>query len=338
MQGKRDWVAEASSRLRILDLIERLPSLPQLLVINYHRIGNWYNCDFDRELFSIDQKGLLQQLEFLKRNYQVIDAQRALEIIAGKARPKGTEILLTFDDGYKDNVTLAAPVLKKADVSGLFFLATGFLNDPDTVPWWDQIAWTIRQYVGGTLTISQPERWTVQVTSENVDRVIASVLQRFRQASVDRKIFLKELEECCGELSPTRDTGHFMDWNDATSLLAEGMAIGLHTHSHQILAGLDVEAQAAELRTCRRILAEKLDYSADLLAYPVGTRTSFSQDTKRLAQEAGFQAAFSFYGGTNRFGSIDPFDVRRVSFPRNPKLSRSRMAVCLKSKTASVWF
>jgi len=52
----------------------------------------------------------------------------------------------------------------------------------------------------------------------------------------------------------------------------------------------------------------------------------------------GFRAAFSFYGGTNRFGSIDSYGVRRVAFPSDPSLSRSRMAVGLISKTASVWF
>jgi len=337
MKGKRDWVAEALSSLHILDLIERLPNLPQLLVINYHRIGNRHECDFDREVFSINQEGLSQQIEFLKRSYQVIDAQRALEVVEGKARPKGTEVLLTFDDGYKDNLTLAAPVLKKADVSGLFFLVTGFLDNPDTIPWWDQIAWMVRQYVGGTLTISQPERWSAQVTIENVDWVIENVLQRFRQPAVDRQRFFEELEECGGGLCPARGTGIFMDWNDAASLLAQGMEIGLHTHSHQILAALDVETQAAELQTCRRLLAEKLGYTADLLAYPVGTRDSFSDESKDLAREAGFRAAFSFYGGTNRAGGIDPYDVRRVAFPRDPTLSRCRAAVGLISKTATVW-
>lgn len=338
MQGKRDWAAEALSSLRILDLIEWFPNLPQLLVINYHRIGNRHRCDFDRDVFSTDQEGLSQQIAFLKRSYQVVDAQRALEVIEGKARPKGTEVLLTFDDGYRDNLTLAAPVLKSAGVSGLFFLVTGYLDSPDTIPWWDQIAWTVRQCVGGTLTISQPERWSAQVTIHNVDRVIENVLERFKQSAVDQERFFEELEECAGTCCKVQGTGLFMDWSDAASLLAHGMDIGLHTHSHRILGRLKVEEQAEELRACRRILAEKLGYTADLLAYPVGSRTSFSEDTKRLAREAGFRTAFSYYGGTNRFGSIDAYDVRRVDFPNNPTLSRSRAAVASMSKTAYVWF
>ncbi len=338
MRGKKDRAAEVLGSLRILDLIERLPNLPQLLVINYHRIGNWHESNFDRGVFSASEECLSQQVEFLKRSYQVVDAHRALEVIEGKARPNGTEVLLTFDDGYKDNLTLAATVLKKADVSGLFFLVTGYLDNPDTIPWWDKIAWMVRQCEGEALTISQPERWSAQVTIENVDWIIENVLQRFKQPGVDRQQFFEELEECCGTLCPAQGPGLLMDWNDAASLLADGMEIGLHTHSHPILAEIEVEEQAAELQTCRRILAEKLGCTANFLAYPEGARTSFSDDTKRLARDAGFRAAFSFYGGTNRVGSIDPYDVRRVGFSRDSCLSRSRTAVGLISKTATVWF
>ena len=57
------------------------------------------------------------------------------------------------------------------------------------------------------------------------------------------------------------------------------------------------------------------------LAYPVGSATAFTETTKRLAREAGYQLAFSYYGDTNRAGHFDPFDVRRVTVEADEPVS-----------------
>jgi len=82
-------------------------------------------------------------------------------------------------------------------------------------------------------------------------------------------------------------------------MIAGGMAIGSHTHSHPVLSQLDPQWQFEELSKSRAILKEKLGIEADALAYPVGGRNSFTDATQRAAQEAGYRVAFSFHGGVN---------------------------------------
>jgi peptidoglycan/xylan/chitin deacetylase (PgdA/CDA1 family) len=95
-------------------------------------------------------------------------------------------------------------------------------------------------------------------------------------------------------------------------MIRNGMAIGSHTHSHQVLSQWGPERQREELCRSRAILKEQLGIEANVLAYPVGARTSFTNQTQQAARDAGYHAAFSFYGGTNLQGNISPYDVARI--------------------------
>ena len=66
------------------------------------------------------------------------------------------------------------------------------------------------------------------------------------------------------------------------------MAVGAHTHTHRVLATLDPGEQRRELLQGKRILEERLGGRVHSLAYPVGRRDSFGEETKRLAREAGY--------------------------------------------------
>ena len=87
--------------------------------------------------------------------------------------------------------------------------------------------------------------------------------------------------------------------------------IGSHTHSHAVLSQLGPERQYEELSKSRAILKEQLGVEADALAYPVGKRNSFTEETQRLASEVGYRAAFSFHGGTNLSGRTSPYNICR---------------------------
>jgi peptidoglycan/xylan/chitin deacetylase (PgdA/CDA1 family) len=116
-----------------------------------------------------------------------------------------------------------------------------------------------------------------------------------------------------------------MSWEDIRTLHAAGMTIGAHSHTHRILSALDKASQQQEIRSSKRILEDFLTSKVDFLAFPDGRRETFNAETMREAQAAGFRAAFSFYGGTNITGSIQPFDIRRSSIPRTTTAVRLRI-------------
>lgn len=342
MANRRDALAHWLQKCGVVSAIEHLPSPGQLIVVNYHRIGSRDETLFDPEVITTSAEALDAQISALRKYYAIVDEAEALDLVSRAHAGRGKAILLTFDDGYLDNLQLAVPVLRANGVKALFFLVTSFLDDPWQIPWWDRIAWLVRLCKGRTLTLSRPDTFDTGVIGDaNVTATIREVLRRYREApAADAAILLAELEACAGIAPGQRpDTRErlLMNWEEAGELRDHGMDIGLHTHTHPILAKLPAAAQRHELATCRQLIQERLGIKPRSLAYPVGSPAAFGPDTMRIAREIGCEAAFSFYGGSNIAGRMERFDVRRVEFTEDASPTRARAAVALLSATQSVW-
>ncbi len=103
----------------------------------------------------------------------------------------------------------------------------------------------------------------------------------------------------------------FLNWPEVEALARAGMAIGSHTHTHELLAKLPADAQWRECQVSRNLLRERLSSPVEALAFPVGSQTSFSETTRECLRKAGYRLAFSYYGGVNRQG-MDPFNILRM--------------------------
>jgi peptidoglycan/xylan/chitin deacetylase (PgdA/CDA1 family) len=97
------------------------------VVLYYHRVGG---CD----VWSKPKEEFRGELAYLKSRYQCISLQELCERIrAGKPMRKRS-VVITFDDGYRDNYTEAVPALKDAGITATFFVATGFMETERDFP------------------------------------------------------------------------------------------------------------------------------------------------------------------------------------------------------------
>lgn len=95
-----------------------IPSRKGIPVLMYHRI---WPAMKDRITQTPEQ--LEEQLVFLKQNgYEAISMQHYLEIARGKEKDPGNCVLITFDDGYYNNLNYAYPILEKLDFKASFFI------------------------------------------------------------------------------------------------------------------------------------------------------------------------------------------------------------------------
>jgi hypothetical protein len=83
---------------------------------------------------------------------------------------------------------------------------------------------------------------------------------------------------------------------------------------------MTAEDQRSEFLRSRQLLETHAGVQVDALAFPVGARTSISPETYRVLEETGYRAGFSFYGGINLPGNINPYNVCRL----DGDLDRSR--------------
>ncbi|MDP9040154.1 MAG: polysaccharide deacetylase family protein [Acidobacteriota bacterium] len=312
MHGKKERVAKVSAGTGLTRLLEAIPPRPSLLILNYHRIGDRTKTPYDSGTFSATTAEFDWQVRHIMRSHRIVNLEEAKEIVQGRATPRDAAVLLTFDDGYRDNFEEAFPVLQRHGVSATFFLPTAFVGT-GRLPWWDVIAYLIKNAKPERIALTYPEPAEFDLTSANRPRATVQILRQFKKpAASDAERFLGELETACDTPRPgTAAERCFLNWDEAREMQAEGMCFGSHTHTHPILAKLGYGSQLEELRTSREIIEGELRRPGDTLAYPVGQRDSFSADSVKALKEAGYSAAFSFYGGVNKPGSIAPYNVLR---------------------------
>ena len=304
-------VAAWAERWGARNSLSALPRRNCLMVINYHRIGIAGASPFDTNVFSATPAEFDEQVAFLKKHFGIVTLAEAIAFARGETSWRGAAALLTFDDGYVDAYDTVFPILRSHGVQGSFFLPTSFIGT-HRVPWWDAIAHQIFATDRKSLRLMYPKRFEFPLDSTR-HGALKRMHSLYKHPATDPQRFLSALEQATGVEAPAVTPERlFMNWREAAEMVAGGMAIGSHTHSHELLSRMSWAQQLEDFRRSRNILEARLGVRVDTLAMPVGSRTSFSKFTPACLEESGYRAAFSFYGGVNLARKTNPFNICRI--------------------------
>jgi len=320
MLSKRELLARTLEKTGLGPLLSQTTGRWQgLVVFNYHRLGNQTTSPFDRALYSADQEIFEQQVQFLKKHYDVV----RVADLEGVLHNRGRAVMITFDDGYLDNYELAFPVLKQHNVPATFFITSGFL-DGGPVAWWDEIAWMVRNSPASELPPVLHECPAVSLRdAPDREQAVKTLLRFYKSLPIDLTVpFLQRLASLTGRgRCPTalgRDV--WMNWDMIREMDQGGMDIGGHTVSHPVLSKTSTAMQRQEIFGSKLRIEQEIGHTVEAFSYPVGQPDSFTEETKQILRDAGYRWAFSFSGGFSPTGHQDDFDLPRVAV--SPHLSR----------------
>ncbi len=104
-------------------------------VLLYHKITR-ESWPHDQSAWAVSLQSFKHQMRFLKETgYRVLSANEYLNYLNKSESFPRKSILITFDDGYKNNFELAYPVLKHFNFPAIIFLASGYIGSNKTFPW-----------------------------------------------------------------------------------------------------------------------------------------------------------------------------------------------------------
>jgi peptidoglycan/xylan/chitin deacetylase (PgdA/CDA1 family) len=315
MPAKKDILAHVLDATGLGYALRRLNPWRGLMILNYHRIGEAAQTDFDPGVFSASAEQFDRQLNWLKTEADVIGLN---DLDAAIHSRRQRSVLITFDDGYRDNYDLAFPVLQRHKLPATFFITTGFIDDRP-VAWWDEIAWMTR-HASRFEFGSRPELGELprQPKSDDDRRLVTiRLLKLFKKLpSDDTPAFLDEIAAAtrAGRCPVTDESAPWMTWAMVREIQLAGHSIGAHTVTHPILANCTVERQRMELAGSKSRLETQLGATIDAISYPVGIPGSFSDETQQIAQQLGYRWAFSFQGGY--VASTQSADANAYALPR----------------------
>jgi peptidoglycan/xylan/chitin deacetylase (PgdA/CDA1 family) len=212
-------------------------------------------------------------------------------------------VCITIDDGYRDTLRWAYPILKKHQVPFAVYIPTGF---PDRLGelWWLALEAVVARNKRVQLLIDGKEQGfecASVAEKRHLFEQLYGWLRSFRTEEQLRHVvrdlagrYQVEISAFCDELC--------MNWDELATLAADPLVtIGAHTVNHVMLAKVPEKSARSEMEMSRSVIAASLGRRPDHLSYPVGDPTSAGPREFRIASELGFKTAV-----TTRPGMIFP--------------------------------
>ncbi|OJT20880.1 hypothetical protein BO221_28695 [Archangium sp. Cb G35] len=271
---QRDWVYWVKKGVKALTYYAGLhPASLRLgegeaAILFYHKVqrrpvGVWGEPVLDVHAFE-------EHVAFLARQYQPVLLSELVAGLEGRARLPRRAVALTFDDGYRNNLYLVAPILARHGVPATIFITTGLVGTD---------GWMWGYELEEIFSRSPPE----QVCQASEDPAI----MRLGSLGLGPRVLMSACVEYLKELPhesmldivgrmrakfpvPVNDENRFLSWEEVRELAHQGFELGAHTRSHPILTRLPLAEVERELRSCRDTLEEKLGVRPALFSYPNG--------------------------------------------------------------------
>ena len=298
---------------------KRIPILMLHGVIDPEKNDLW-RPSWDR----ISEKDLETAISVLGKKYKMVSIDTATKMIQGTIPTEPYTLVLTFDDGYSNNITHAWPILKRHNAEMTLYVATKYSKDRLTF-WIDRIDYALYCLAGRTgIEISVKE--TPFVFNLEDRKSYETSYSKFRQAVKQLKFdndydMLSALDNAAEQLeaisgSSLYDILENDPWTRPVKMeelkhLDNGILIGAHTVNHIRVTHVDSPQLEYELREARSELEDATGNKCEHFCYPNG---DCDDQTADYVRNAGYQSAVSCEIGTNNRKS-NMFQLRRLTFP-----------------------
>src|SRR5215471_4717453 len=340
-----------SKRLLVADLLDRFGLWRAILAARQARIGRWagltvvlyhrvvhpaHLAGLDPELVDATPEEFDEQMAFLRHHFEPVSLDQVTDAALQKTALPPNAVLVTFDDGYRDNYQHALPVLVRHGMKAAFFVSSAYLTERRLF-WWEQVSFFLRNANREVVRLTYPEplEFDLRIAggSTSAIRRLNRIIKDHHGLDLPR--FLAALPYACGvPWSADEERAHgdqaLMTWADVRGLLDAGMAVGSHTRNHRVLQTLPADDLDRELGGSREDIEAKVGRPVRTIAYPVGRAVSSQPAIREALRRTGYDLGFTAIPGFNRFERVvDLFDLKRLPIDRGtpPGAVRTNLAL-----------
>ena len=259
----------------------------------------------------------VRQMKYLKKFYHVVSI-REFEERYNLNKWEGDEVLLTFDDGYKNMLSTALPILEEFNFPFVLFLTTKNIDQGEL------FSTTVNRLVVLASSIKHLQLHScninISLTTQNRTEIASFISKQLKSRSLPEvQNIVKELysnisKDEMNNLRERYSSVNPMNWQEVNQFASSPLCtIGSHgidhicCHENQNL--VDVSSQIHE---SKRIIEEKLGVCCDYFSYPNG---SFTEQSNSIVAEANYRLGFS----TKRLPihALTKWNIPRLYVPYN---------------------
>ena len=305
-------------------------------ILMYHSVPTPDESRWIDPYNSLPAEAFDRQMRFLSRHRHVISIDELIQKLSRQEKLERGTVVITFDDGYRDNLTVAAPILAKYNLPATIYLATGYIESGQN-QWADTLYAAFRARSRSNLALAQWhstfENWNLSHKNQLEAAHSALVMYLIQADVTQREALLTEIDAQLAPIAyPPRLT---MNWAEAEALNAQypNITLGVHTSNHLDLS-THSDKTKEEMTTSIEQMVGALGIKPQHLAFPYNRYCKQAQTDVKAAKLASAVIAAS-----------DPV-VRSDTCPYAlPRLEAPKSMIMLKSWTnggfpdmAARWF
>ncbi|MEM8703823.1 MAG: polysaccharide deacetylase family protein [Pseudomonadota bacterium] len=247
--------------------------------------------------------------------YEIISLDEAVDLLKS-GYGSHRYAVLTFDDGYRDNLEVAYPVLKDLQAPFTVFITTGLVERTSEL-WWLALERIIAANETVEFTRAGEESGlpcgTTAEKNTCFERIVDYLTLEIGEFD-QRKIIRALAEKYVFDLVDLADQ-QMMTWDEVRELASDPLVtIGAHTHDHFALARLDSSSARADVTKGVGILERELGRRPKHFAYPYGKSHAVSLRDAEILRDIGFSSSVTTLPGVlQSVNARDPMMLPRVS-------------------------
>ncbi len=280
------------------------------IILRYHSVAPQDEATYVSTTICLDPERFDEQIERIASHYDIISLDDAMDRLE-KGRPAGSRpgVVITFDDGYRDNYQYALPILRRHGATATFYIVSDSISPAPAV-------WTVRlmQLFAGGFSPRGECPAPVEVDLSNPAAKGAStrrLTQWLRGISApEREEALDALVAWSGNGRPD-DAGIMMTADELREMADAGMTIGAHTCTHPLLTAVSLVEAEREIIESRAVLEKVIGRPVTHFSYPnPGSGQHENAAVRAMVERAGYRTATTSQSGIVR-ADCDPFALRR---------------------------
>ncbi len=287
----------------------------RFLVLCYHGVLSRPPAYAPAYAINILKDEFEAHMKFMVNNFHLMSASELIAVLEDRQELKPRSAVITFDDGYLNNLTLAAPILGTYGVPAIFNISTGYISE-NRLLWPDEIFLRVMHWPEARLPLPDGSVGELDEKREVRMRSAVRIQEECKRVQNGRRTAYLEKLRNGGPLtgdSWTEEAYRFLDWDDIRELSRQGFEIGSHTVTHPVLSQSGSTQVEYELLASKARIEKELNKECRVLAYPNGLLRDAGATVWAAAAKAGYRAAFTLRRGLA--SPKYPMAIDRINVP-----------------------
>jgi len=288
----------------------------ELTILLYHGVTDIQSRGIENiQGKHIQASDFANQMEYLRKHCHVLSLDDFLEIQKGgdALPPKST--IVSFDDGFRNNYSIAAPIMEEHQVPAVFYISSGVVST-DIMFWVDILEDAINLSGKSTIRVrlDREEEFSIRNDREKLQALarIKGYCKTATAVEVDR--IIQEIQEVTDVVATVNHSKNYQKiaWKELKEMHENSLfTIGGHALYHNILSSLGGDLLKKEIRASLDLLEINLQSPITHYSYPEGQSHHYNQEAIDQLKESGIVCSPSAICGMNSI-TEDPFHLKRI--------------------------